>query len=58
MPSDSSHRNSGITVIAGTVLPGSHKSKSVLSSERMMSSPPMSPSHAMPRGTRRELYIR
>src|SRR5215210_3259421 len=57
MPSNNSHKNSGMTATCHTP-PSSRIPNSTATPETMISGPPMSPSTAMGRGTSLEVYIR
>src|SRR5215210_932640 len=57
MPSNNSHKNSGMTPTCHTP-PSSRTPNSTATPVTMISGPPMSPSTAMPRGTSLEVYIK
>ena len=58
MPRDNSQKNSGIVAMACMVDPRSVTSNMTAFADAMNRGPPMSPSIAMPRGTKPDRYIR
>src|SRR5215211_646722 len=58
MPSSNSHRNSGMVAMVCTAPPASMTPNITPTPQAIIRGPPMSPSTAMPLGTRADVYIR